>query len=74
LSWTIGSTVFGAAAAASVVLTESLWPAIIAHALYDMTVHYVFAESGDEERVAPGSHGAFGRRRRSSPSCSSVNT
>jgi membrane protease YdiL (CAAX protease family) len=44
LTWTVGSTVLGAAAALSVVACGSLWPAIIAHALYDMTVYFIFED------------------------------
>lgn len=42
LTWTVGTMVLGAASAVAVLWSGSLWPAIIAHTLYDMTVYYVF--------------------------------
>lgn len=46
LTWTVGTFVLGAASAVVVLWTGSLWPAIVAHTLYDMTVYYVF-EAGE---------------------------
>lgn len=42
LTWTVGTMVLGAASAVGVLWSGSLWPAIIAHTIYDMTVYYVF--------------------------------
>lgn len=42
--WAIGTSMLGAASAIAVLWTGSLWPAIIAHALYDMTVYYILGE------------------------------
>jgi membrane protease YdiL (CAAX protease family) len=42
LTWTVGTMVLGVASAVAVLWSGSLWPAIIAHTLYDMTVYYVF--------------------------------
>ena len=42
LAWTIGSTFMGAIAALVVIAVGSIWPAVIAHALYNMSVYYVF--------------------------------
>ncbi len=53
LTWTVGSTVFGAVAALSVVASGSLWPAIIAHALYDMTVFFIFEDQVPDDYDEP---------------------
>jgi membrane protease YdiL (CAAX protease family) len=50
LTWTVGTSALGAASAIAVLWSGSLWPAIIAHALYDMTVYYVFGEDAPPER------------------------
>lgn len=50
LSWTMGTTLLGALSAAAVLWSGSLWPAIIAHTLYDMTVYYVFEDAPAEHR------------------------
>lgn len=42
LTWTIMSSVLGAVTAIFVLWTQSLWPAILAHTFYDMTVYYIF--------------------------------
>jgi membrane protease YdiL (CAAX protease family) len=48
-TWMIGTMVLGVASAAVVLWSGSLWPAIIAHTLYDMTVYYVFDEPAASE-------------------------
>jgi membrane protease YdiL (CAAX protease family) len=53
LAWTIGSFAFGVAAGLSVVVGESLWPAIIAHTVYDMTVYFLFEDRVPDEYDAP---------------------
>lgn len=56
LTWTIGTTLIGAVSAASVLICDSLWPAIVAHTLYDMTVYYVFDTARFEEAPDDGVH------------------
>lgn len=58
LTWTIGSSLFGVIAAISVLWCESLWPAIVAHTFYDMTVYYIFYDDTaggelDDEMIVP---------------------
>jgi membrane protease YdiL (CAAX protease family) len=47
--WVFGSAVLGAMAAIVVVTYDSLWPAIFAHTVYDMTVHYIFGDVTADE-------------------------
>lgn len=51
LTWTVGTMVLGVVSAAAVLWCGSLWPAIIAHTLYDMTVYYVFEGAPAEGRT-----------------------
>jgi membrane protease YdiL (CAAX protease family) len=50
-TWMVGTMVLGIASAVVVLWSGSLWPAIIAHTLYDMTVYYVFDDpaASDQE-------------------------
>lgn len=56
LTWTIGTTLIGVVSAVSVLVCDSLWPAIVAHTLYDMTVYYVFDTARLEETPEGGVH------------------
>jgi membrane protease YdiL (CAAX protease family) len=56
LTWTIGTTLLGAVSAVSVLACDSLWPAIVAHTLYDMTVYYVFDTARLEGMPDDGVH------------------
>ncbi|MBL9097171.1 MAG: CPBP family intramembrane metalloprotease [Alphaproteobacteria bacterium] len=56
LTWTIGTTLLGAVSAVSVLACDSLWPAIVAHTIYDMTVYYVFDTARLEETPDDGVH------------------
>jgi membrane protease YdiL (CAAX protease family) len=49
LTWTVGTMVLGVASAMAVLWCNSLWPAIIAHTLYDMTVYYVFESPAEQK-------------------------
>jgi len=51
-TWMIGTMVLGIASAVVVLWTGSLWPAIIAHTLYDMTVYYVFDDPAASDQKA----------------------
>lgn len=52
-SWMIGTMVLGIASAVVVLWSQSLWPAIIAHTLYDMTVYYVFDDPAEHKPGDP---------------------
>jgi membrane protease YdiL (CAAX protease family) len=52
-TWMIGTMVLGIASAVVVLWSGSLWPAIIAHTLYDMTVYYVFEEPAEHKPGDP---------------------
>jgi membrane protease YdiL (CAAX protease family) len=55
-TWAIGTSLLGAASAIAVLWTGSLWPAIIAHTLYDMTVYYILGEQTTADEPQDAAH------------------
>ncbi len=67
VTWMVGTMVLGIASAIAVVWSGSLWPAIIAHTIYDMTVYYVFEGSVPEPTQPVPEPARFKRFLRSLP-------